>query len=178
MTAPAATFTDDELLELVRRGDRPAFDELLLRHDEHLRGLAFRLLADRADMDAALRRAYVEAYKAVPALRPGKDVGTWLFRLTYNACIDELRRRRAHDQGGGSARHPAPAADASTSEIVREALADLPPSQRVTVVLVDGEGFPVEEVAEILDVNPATVESRLYRARTKLRRRLWDEVRE
>ncbi|HJR26471.1 MAG TPA: sigma-70 family RNA polymerase sigma factor [Acidimicrobiales bacterium] len=174
MTAPSATISDDELLELARRGDRAAFESLLARHDERMRGLAYRLVADRPGMDEALLEAYVAAYRGLPALRPGKDFGDWLYRLTYNACIDEIRRRR--DDLDVIA--PAPSGGPlSTSEMVRTSLAELPPSQRVTVVLVDGEGFHHAEVAEILGVAPGTVSSRLYRARTKLRRRLWDEVR-
>ncbi len=173
MSAPSATISDSELAELARGGDRAAFEELLHRHDERLRGLAYRLVADRQGMDEALLEAYVNAFKGLPRLRPGKDVGEWLYRLTYNACVDEIRRQQAEpdeprSQGRGVV---------STSEVVREALSELPPSQRVTVVLVDGEGFHHGEVAEILGVAPGTVSSRLYRARTKLRRRLWDEVR-
>jgi RNA polymerase sigma-70 factor (ECF subfamily) len=173
MTAPSATISDAELVELARGGDRAAFDELLGRHDERMRALAFRLVAERPGMDEALLEAYLNAYRSLPGLRPGKDFGDWLYRMTYNACIDEIRRRRHDDHGVA----PGGSAPASTAEAVREALAELPPSQRVTVVLVDGEGFPLAEVAEILGVAPGTVSSRLYRARTKLRRRLWDEVR-
>ncbi len=174
----SATMSDVELVELARNGDRQAFGELLLRNDERLRGLAYRLLADRDDMDDALREAYLRAHEGLSGLRPGKDFGGWLYRVTYNACIDVMRRRRSPEGTRGAAARRAAAGQAvSTSEVVREALAELPPSQRVTVVLVDGEGFDHDEVADILRVAPGTVASRLYRARTKLRRRLWDEVR-
>jgi RNA polymerase sigma-70 factor, ECF subfamily len=174
MSSTTATYTDVELVELARGGDRPAFDELLLRHDERMRGLAFRLLADPAAMDDALQESYLTAYKGLPGLRPGKDFGGWLYRITYNACIDEIRRRKKH---GIPIAGPAPGQAVSTSEVVRQALADLPAAQRVTVVLVDGEGFDHEEAADILGVAPGQIASRLYRARTALRRRLWDEVR-
>ena len=173
MTAPPVTISDAELVEHARGGDRSAFHELLARHDERMRALAYRLVADRPSMDEALLEAYLVAYKGVAGLRPGKDFGEWLYRLTYNACIDEIRRRREDPD----AQDPSVPTGPSTSEVVRAALAELPPSQRVTVVLVDGEGFHHAEVAEILGVAPGTVSSRLYRARTKLRRRLWDEVR-
>ena len=175
MSASSATFTDAELLELARSGDRPAFDELLLRHDERMRGLAFRLLADREGMDDALYAAYLEAYKGMPGLRPDKDFGQWLYRLTYNACIDEIRRRgRQPEQRPTRPSRPRTGAPPRSSE---GPWPSCPPSQRVTVVLVDGEGFEHSEVADILGVAPGTVSSRLYRARTKLRRLLWDEVR-
>ncbi len=178
----SATSTDIELVQLARQGDRAAFGDLLARHDNRMRGLAFRLVADRRGMDDALRDAYLKAYRGLPTFRPGSDFGRWLYRLTYNCCIDELRRRKGSpaapgddsDAGDETAR---PGRSASTTEIVRRALADLSPGQRVTVVLVDGEGFDHHSAAEILGVAPGTVASRLYRARTKLRRSLWDLAR-
>ena len=174
MPASTATISDDELLELARSGDRPAFGELLVRHDERMRGLAYRLARRPSGHGRRAHRRLPDAYKGIQGLRPDKDFGQWLYRLMYNACIDEIRNRAASPSPRRAA---PPAKTVSTAEIVRESLAELPPSQRVTVVLVDGEGFHHAEVAEILGVAPGTVSSRLYRARTKLRRRLWDEVR-
>jgi RNA polymerase sigma-70 factor (ECF subfamily) len=181
MSSSSATYTDVELVERARQGDRPAFDELLLRHDDRMRGLAFRLVAHRQGMDDALQDAYLSAYRGLPTLRPGSDFGRWLYRITYNSCIDELRRRKGspatgeEDDPTGPA--PGPGPSVSTTEAVRQALAELSPGQRVTVVLVDGEGFDHHAAAEILGVAPGTVASRLYRARTKLRRSLWDVAR-
>jgi RNA polymerase sigma-70 factor (ECF subfamily) len=179
MSSSSATFTDVELVELARQGDRPAFDELLLRHDDRMRGLAFRLVADRHGMDDALQEAYLKAYRGLPGFRPGSDFGRWLYRITYNCCIDEIRRRKRSPVASGQEPEAAssasgPGQSVSTTEAVRQALADLSPDQRVTVVLVDGEGFDHHAAAEILGVAPGTVASRLYRARTKLRRSLWD----
>jgi len=179
-TSPSAR-PDVELVELARGGDRPAFDELLRRHDGRMRGLAFRLTADRHRMDDALQEAYLKAYRGLPTFRPGSDFGTWLYRITYNACIDEIRRRRRHpvttaDPVDPVSARPGPERIVSASETVRTALADLPTDQRVTVVLVDGEGFDHREVAKILGVAPGTVASRLHRARGALRRILGEEV--
>jgi RNA polymerase sigma-70 factor (ECF subfamily) len=169
---PSPTPTDAELVDRARRGDRPAFDELLRRHDDTMRGLAFRLLADRQGMDDALQEAYLVAYRGLPSFSPTGDFGRWLYRITYNACIDEIRHRKAeHRPAAGDGDAGAPG---STSEVVRQALADLSPGQRVTLVLVDGEGFDHHTAAEILGVAPGAVASRLYRARTKLRRTLWE----
>jgi len=179
MPTSATSTPDAELAALARQGDLAAFTSLLCRHDARLRGLAYRLLADRQAMDAALGVAYVQAHTSLERLRPGSDVGTWLFRITYNACIDELRRRRAahaRDRSETADRSPAPDR-ASASETVRGALERLPTDQRVTVVLVDGEGFDHRAVAEILGVAPSKVATRLHRARATLRRILGEEVR-
>lgn len=174
MSTTPAPPTDAELVDHARRGDRPAFDELLRRHDATMRSLAFRLLADRQGMDDALQEAYLKAYRGLPGFTPTGDFGRWLYRITYNACIDEIRHRKS-DHRAAAAEEGGEAA--STSEAVRQALADLSPGQRVTLVLVDGEGFDHHTAAEILGVAPGTVASRLYRARTKLRRSLWDLAR-
>jgi RNA polymerase sigma-70 factor (ECF subfamily) len=174
MSAPSAPITDAELVDRARHGDRPAFDELLRRHDATMRSLAFRLLADRQGMDDALQDAYLRAYRGLPGFAPTGDFGRWLYRVTYNACIDEIRRRKTdHRTAAGDEE----AGTGSTSEAVRQALAELSPGQRVTLVLVDGEGFDHHTAAEILGVAPGTVASRLYRARTKLRRSLWELAR-
>jgi RNA polymerase sigma-70 factor (ECF subfamily) len=169
---PLAT-TSDDLVDMARAGDRFAFDRLLAHHDESMRALAFRLLVDAEAMDAALRRAYVTAFQQLPTLPPTSDFGRWLYRTTYNACVDEMRRRKGQPLPDG----PEPGANVTTTELVRQALAQLPAAQRITVVLVDGEGYDIDTVADILSVAPDTVASRLYRARTRLRRALWDDLR-
>jgi len=181
MPTSATSLPDAELAALARQGDRAAFTSLLCRHDARLRALAYRLLADRHAMDAVLTVAYVRAHQSLERLRPGSDVGTWLFRITYNACIDELGRRRAgaDARGRGEAADRPPSSDrrSTASETVRGALERLPTDQRVTVVLVDGEGFDHRAVAEILGVAPSKVATRLHRARATLRRILGEEVR-
>ena len=176
MAPPSTALPDVELVELARSGDRTAFDELLRRHDVRMRGLAYRLMADRHRMDDALQEAYLKAFKALPRFRAGSDFGTWLYRITYNACIDELRKRKRSPSPRRTRSTPNPAARARSgssvpSETVRHALATLPDDQRVTVVLVDGEGFDHREAADILGVAPGTVASRLHRARAALRQR-------
>lgn len=182
MPPPTTTLPDVELVELARAGDRPAFDALLRRHDDRMRGLAYRLMADRYAMDDALQEAYLKAFKGLHRFRAGSDFGTWLYRITYNACIDELRKRKRTplslvDPLDPESRRPGPERIVSASETVRSALAELPVDQRVTVVLVDGEGFDHREAAEILGVAPGTVASRLHRARAALRRILGEDVR-
>lgn len=182
MPSSATRTSDAELVTLAREGDRAAFTALLRRHDDRLRGLAYRLLADRALVDRVLAVAYLEAHRSLHRLRPGRDVGTWLFRITYNACVDELRRRD-HPRHGGRGPAPTVAVPAapdrlvSAAETVRGALERLPTDQRVTVVLVDGEGFDPRSVADILGVTPSRVITRLHRARATIRRILGDQVR-
>jgi hypothetical protein len=100
-------------------------------------------------MDDALQEAYLKAFRALGTFKAGSDFGTWLYRITYNACIDELRRLKRTPQATDDLADPAspspgPEQVVGAAETVRRALATLPPDQRLTVVLVDGE--PVAEL--------------------------------
>jgi RNA polymerase sigma-70 factor (ECF subfamily) len=162
----------------IRARDRKAFTKLILEHDERLRGLAYRILGDRGLMDDALQDAYAKAFAALPTFRRRSSAATWLYRITYTTCIDELRRRRRlaavpNDLLEGVA-DPAPDLGDELAERDRlaTALAALPPEQRAAVLLVDRDGFDYKTVAEILDVPFGTAASRVSAARHALRRAL------
>jgi len=178
MRSRAARRSDDDLLDRAIAGDRDAFVAILRRHDDRLRVLAARLLhGDRHRLDDALQEAYSRAFGALRGFRREADVGTWLYRITYNACIDELRRAgrrpepvdtsdRAWDRPTAAS---GPDAVVSAADAVDRALAALPPEQRGALVLVMGEGFDQPTAAQILGVPVGTVASRLARAKLELR---------
>jgi len=174
-----------QILEDARAGDQHAFGLLLRHHDDRMRALAWKLLGDRDRMDDALQEAYVKAWRSLPGFRLDANFGTWLYRITYNACIDELRRgasRPTPHDFSITAEQPAvtaagPERHAVGADTVARLLASLPDDQRVTVVLVDGEGFDNQTAARILGVAVGTVASRLSRARATLRAGLREEDR-
>jgi RNA polymerase sigma-70 factor (ECF subfamily) len=158
-------------------GERDAFTALVRQHDDRLRALAYQLLGgDRNAMDDALQEAYLRAFRALPSFRHDADIGSWLYRIVYNACIDELRRARVRPAPVDPGAHDHLAAGRDPGAVVADrdatlrALRSLPDDQRVTLVLVDGEGFDNVTAARILDVAPGTVGSRLSRARATVRR--------
>jgi RNA polymerase sigma-70 factor, ECF subfamily len=166
------------LLERARGGDARAFEALVRRYDAALRSLAFRLLGDRDRMDDALQEAYVKAFRGLPSFRGESRLGTWLHRIAYNACVDELERSRKVvrlplDELGDRPDPAAPldAAAESRSELA-DALRALPLEERAAVLLVDAHDFTYEEAADVLGVPPGTIASRLNRARPRLRRAL------
>ena len=152
--------SDATLVRRSQQGDRRAFSALLGRYDWRLRGLAHALLLDRADMDAALGTGYLRAWRDVVRVNPKDDVAAWLYRVTYNACIDQLRRA----EGGAAPDHaPAPAATGIAAGLVSLAAAE-----RVAVVLVDREGFSPDSAARILGLAPAALTATLGSARARL----------
>jgi RNA polymerase sigma-70 factor (ECF subfamily) len=150
--------------------DADGFVELLARSDVSHRRLAFRLLGDRDRMDDVLQEAYARAFRALPSFRGDASLETWLYRIVYNACIDDLRRRKAHeelsleewDERGA----PLPAPEDRLD--LAAALASLPAELRAVVLLVDAEGLSYAEAAHVLGAPAGTVASRLNRARAHL----------
>ena len=158
-----------------RRGDAEAFAALVRHYDPGLRSLAFRLLGDRDLMDDVLQDAYLKAYRALPRFKGRSRLGTWLYRIVYNAAVDELERGRRgtyvplDEVVDPPDPRPGTADAVATRNDLAEALARLAPEDRATVLMVDAQGFDYREAAEVLGVPEGTVASRLNRARRTLR---------
>jgi RNA polymerase sigma-70 factor (ECF subfamily) len=126
--------TDELLLARARRGDAAAFVLLLRAANQSHRRLAYRLLGHRQSMDDVLQEAYLRAFRALPRFRGGAAFGTWLYRIVYNACVDELRRGRARREVALEELPAAVFADAVAEQLDLEAaLAALPPDLRAVV---------------------------------------------
>jgi RNA polymerase sigma-70 factor (ECF subfamily) len=168
---------DADLLALHAEGDPEAFAELIRRHRDRLWAVALRTLGDREEAADALQDALVSAYRAAARFEGRSAVTTWLHRIVVNACLDRARRKASRpavplpddlDQ-----RLPAPAGEdpavrGETRDVLLAALATLPPEQRAALVLVDMEGYSVDEAARVLDVATGTIKSRCARGRAKL----------
>nr|MBO2502595.1 RNA polymerase sigma factor [Thermoanaerobacterales bacterium] len=160
--------TDATLVRRSQQGDRRAFRALLGRYDWRLRGLAYALLLDRAEMDVAVTTGYVRAWRDVVRIKPKDDVATWLYRVTYNACIDRLRHLEAAAARAASEGEPAAGGPREELTGIAAGLASLSAPERVAVVLVDREGFSPSSAARILGQTPGTLQRLLQRARDKL----------
>ncbi len=176
--------TDAELIAAHVAGDADAFGTLFARHRDRLWAVALRTCADPETAADGLQEGMIAAFRRASSYRGEAAVTTWLHRIVVNACLDRLRAakvRRAEplpedlDQVEPVRTTPAVPTDPAEQalagerrEQVRAALATLPPEQRAAVVLVDMEGYPVAEVAAILDCAEGTVKSRCSRARSRL----------
>jgi len=171
---------DAGVLKRARRGDQHAFAVFVRHYDPGLRALAYRLLGDRQRMDDALQDAYVKAFRMLPEFRGDSAPGTWLYRIAYNACLDELRRSRQVVPLDSVREQPDPRPGIAEAFSQRSGLADalarLAPEDRAAVLLVDAQGFDYQGAAEVLGVPAGTIASRLNRARAALRRTLDDRV--
>jgi RNA polymerase sigma-70 factor (ECF subfamily) len=165
-----AAASDDALLRAHVAGDRDAFNELVRRHRDRLWAVALRTLGDREEAADALQDALLSAYRSADRFRGDAAVTTWLHRIVVNACLDRVRRRQARPTVPlTDTEHAAVApVDSDTAVDVRTALASLPAEQRVALILVDVQGYPVAEVAVMLGVPEGTVKSRCARGRARL----------
>ena len=174
--APPAAELGAPVLHAASRGDREAFAAIVDRYDPGLRALAYRLLGRPDLMDDALQEAYVRAFRALPRFRGEARLGSWLYRIVYNTCLDELARsRRAVEVPLDDADdRPDPRPDVADALARRDGLAlalhRLAPEERAAVLLVDAQGFDYRSAGEVLGVPEGTVASRLNRARAALRR--------
>lgn len=163
--------SDAELLAAHIDGERYAFEELFYRHHRQLYRLAQMTSRTPEDAADALQDAMLSAHRSAARFRYDSAVGSWLYRIVVNACLDRLRRSKTH---ATVALHddvchisdPAPHVD--TAIAVERALMRLPAEQRAAVVAVDMQGYSVAETARMLGVAEGTVKSRCSRARVKL----------
>lgn len=164
--------SDADLLRAHAGGDRAAFAELFRRHRHRLWALALRTTGNPSDAEDALQEALLSAHRAAGAFRADSAVATWLHRIVLNACLDNLRRRRARPSEEWPRAEPAhPRDEVAELELtldLRAALYQLPEEQRVALVLVDMIGHSVAEAAQIMAVAEGTVKSRCARGRAAL----------
>jgi len=161
----------DALLRAARKGDPDAFMKLLAPERVRLESLAYRLLDDGADVADVLQDVYLSAYRALPKYRGDARLATWLYRITYNACLRHEARRPATTDGAGEQGRPHPdhAGSVAARLDLAAALAELPIEQRALVLMVDRDGFDYRAAADALSIPLGTVSSRLAAARAKLR---------
>jgi RNA polymerase sigma-70 factor (ECF subfamily) len=155
----------------------PTWEEVARDHGRFLYGLAYRLTGNDADAQDLVQEVLIRVRKGLASYQPGSMEG-WLSRITTNAFLDEVRRRRRRPVDplddevvavGGDADVEAAFAATHLSADVEAALRDLSPEFRAAVVLCDVVGLSYDEIAAALGVPVGTVRSRIHRGRAGLR---------
>jgi RNA polymerase sigma-70 factor (ECF subfamily) len=184
--APQSLTDEQALIRSAQRGDLEAFNGLVLRYQQPVYNLAYRIMGDDAAASDATQEAFISAYRHVGSFHSG-SFKSWLLRIVANACYDELRRRKRRptisldetivtEEGMIEFDLPT-SADGPEQIVQRRELADLlqrginllPIEQRLTLVLSDVQGLRYDEIAEMTHSKCGTVKSRLSRARANLR---------
>ncbi len=184
MTETAHDDPDRQLVQQAAAGEREAFDELVRRHQTRTHNFVRAMVSDAGEAEDLTQEIFIRAYRAIGRFRGDSAFRTWLFRIATNAVRTHVVRRsrwRAlwHRSSGGeregdATRGDPPSAEDLESDIVRRdsidrALATLSEDLRAAVTLRDVEGLEYREIAQVLDIPIGTVESRIFRARQRLR---------
>jgi RNA polymerase sigma factor (sigma-70 family) len=178
---------DIRLMQLVSAGETGAFEELVERHQRLVVGTVARMLGSNSDVEDIAQQVFVRVWKSAKRYVPRAKFTTWLLKITRNLVFNEMRRRSRHAQlplqvASEDEERPikderATAPDASLLEqelqrAIETAIAQLPQTQRMAVVLRRYDELSYEQIAEVLDQSVPAVKSLLFRARTELRVRL------
>lgn len=177
---------DAELAALARDGDEPAFEELFLRHRRRVALIASRFFRERHQVEEVVQESFTKAFFALGEFTNRRDASfaAWLSRISFNACYDELRRRKRRPEGSlselteeeaGRLRDrlregPDAEGEAVSRDLAAKLLARLSPEDRLVLVLLDVEGLSVAEIAGLNGWTASKVKVRAHRARAHLRR--------
>src|SRR5208282_2733280 len=176
---------DRELVRQAQNGNEPAFEELVRRHQQRVLALVGGILRRREDVEDVAQQVFLKAFVSLKRFDQRAAFSTWLYKITVNECWDYLRKKKVRPlmyesdmseeqvsrlDGFASADRPPENVSerAEVRELLEKLLEKLPEQDRQLLVLKEMEGFSVQELAEILDLNVNTVKVRLFRARGRI----------
>ncbi|MEM7379230.1 MAG: RNA polymerase sigma factor RpoE [Pseudomonadota bacterium] len=174
--------SDNELVLRVQRGDKAAFDLLVMKYQNKVASLVGRYLREPADVADVCQEAFIKAYRGLGNFRGDSAFYTWLYRIAVNAAVNHIATRNRRPQGtsldvedSGLAQTveklhelASPDHQASTDELaetIRNAVEGLPPDLRTAITLREYDGLSYEEIATVMECPIGTVRSRIFRAR-------------
>ncbi len=178
---------DVRLMQAVSGGDMAAFEELVGRHQALVAGTVARMLGDNSEVDDIAQQVFVRVWKSAKRYMPRAKFTTWLLKITRNLVFNELRRRKRravtslqHESGEEemqiederTQQPDVTLLEGELQDAITSAIAQLPETQRMALVLRRYEELSYEEIADVLDQSVPAVKSLLFRARTELRQRL------
>ncbi|MDX2350027.1 MAG: RNA polymerase sigma factor RpoE [Porticoccus sp.] len=182
MEAEQAKDTDKQLVARVQKGDKRAFDMLVLKYQYKVHAIVSRYIKDFDEVNDVVQEAFIKAYRALAKFRGESAFYTWLYRIAVNTAKNYLvarnRRPPASDVDAGDADYYEGGQrlqDIDSPEnllyrdeleaVVDQSIRDLPEDLRTAVTLREFEGLSYEEIAEVMDCPVGTVRSRIFRAR-------------
>jgi RNA polymerase sigma-70 factor, ECF subfamily len=189
MTAELAPDVDQQLVERVQKGDKRAFDLLVIKYQHKIFAIISRFIRDHSEVQDVAQDAFIKAYKALPNFRGESAFYTWMYRIAINTAKNYLvaRNRRppasdvevddAEFYSGNEAMHEmnTPERNLLRDElqaVIDQAFRDLPEDLRMAVTLREIDGLSYEEIAETMDCPIGTVRSRIFRAREAIDKKI------
>lgn len=182
---PVEAADDRELVRWAQRENKEAFEELIRRHQHRVFAVAGGILKRREDVEDIAQQVFVKAYFSLKRFDQRAAFTTWLYKITVNECWDMLRKKKVRplvyeaDLSEEQARQVISSAEKGkddpdiserleSRQRVERLLEGLDERDRLMLILKEVEGFSIEEIAEVLDLNANTVKVRLFRARRRV----------
>ena len=182
MTEELAQISDTELVARLKRRDKSALEDLVCLHGAKLYGVALQFMRNETDAQDVVQDALVSIWKRIDSFEGRSAFTSWLYRVTANAALMALRKRRKRDQDVPEEnllnlhdRSPQPGTRLINGELgerVRAGIDTLPDSYREVVLLRDVNELSLEEIAGITGLSESAIKSRLHRGRLLLRQAL------
>jgi RNA polymerase sigma-70 factor (ECF subfamily) len=181
---------DAILAERLARGDRAAFREFVESHKKPIYSLAYRMTGNHADAEDVSQEVFVRIFRSIATFDHGAKFSSWVYRITANAAIDHLRRRRLAPSAFKEVRIDDPAQAAARAEVVsgrnpareaesrllgakiENALRSVSERERAAFILRHYHDLDLKEIAETMGISMGAVKSYLFRAVRKLRKEL------
>ena len=176
---------EGKLIKRAARGDAQAFNELMSGQERRMYAVALRMFGAKEDAEDCMQEAMIRIYRSIASFKGQSSFSTWVYRITMNTCLDELRRRKSRPNTSldgllDAGWSPSDDRDTPEQHVVRaEARAsidrfirELPEDMRAAIVLRDIQGLSYDDIAAALDTNVGTIKSRISRGREKLREKI------
>jgi RNA polymerase sigma-70 factor, ECF subfamily len=187
--------TDDyKLIRSIQAGDHQAFELLVRRYQRQVANLIYMTMGNRDDVDDIAQEVFIRVYRSLPKFKFDASFFSWVYRITYNLCIDEIRKKKIRRvlsldyltedtlEKNRQNKDNAIASDSLLKEerqsVVQSALQRLSPEHREVLVLREYQDFSYDEIAETLGLKLEAVKSRIFRARREMRDLLNDYFKE
>jgi RNA polymerase sigma-70 factor, ECF subfamily len=184
-SSPAGATDDRELVSRAQGEDQEAFEELIRRHQHRVFAVAGGILRKHEDVEDIAQQVFVKAYFSLKRFDQRAAFSTWLYKITVNECWDLLRKKKvrplvyesdlSEEQAklvmtSGEKENPGPdiSQKIEARERVERLLEGLDERDRLMLILKEVEGYSIEEIAEVLNLNGNTVKVRLFRARRRV----------
>jgi RNA polymerase sigma-70 factor (ECF subfamily) len=175
---------DVDLINRFKKGDTPAFGEIVLKYQDKVYNLCRHMLRNAEDAEDAAQDVFLKAYQALLKFQPDASLYTWLYRIATNTCIDYKKKpifeslfgdngegeRLVHDRASDTPSPEKLYQLKQTDEALQESLEKLSPKLRAIIVLKEIEELSYEEIADALEISLGTVKSRIARAREELQK--------
>lgn len=176
------------LLKRSKDGDIQAFEQLIENYQTKVFNIALRIIGNYDDANDLAQEVFLRVYKSIKSFKGESSFSTWIYKITKNVCLDEIRKRRNKNVisldeeiklNSGEVTRQVESSDdtpdvalekSEMKDLINKAISELSDEHRVVIVLRDIQGFSYEEIAKIIDCPEGTVKSRINRARKALKK--------